>query len=331
MARFPYATVVFLEVMQGTIVIGALVTTGCSSSSSPESGDAGFDALSTQEPDSSQSKDVTTNEDVATVPDAPNVGLEAATDGSVDAGADGGASTDSGAADTALDTGTDGGGSTDSGAADTTSDAGTDGGSDAGLVVDYTFDTSTQGWVLSNYADPNYDNLGAPDSGVTPVLEIDTSDGNPNPGSLEVIAPFTGYNQYVDAIVNITPAINLAGRTLSAEARLVCGSFPSGGAKLHASTGSAYTYIGGTFVDASMFTPGTWVPLTLDLTSMQPVDGGYDPTMVVQIGIQMITVAPANASDGGDSGMADAAGTDAGDGGPCSTGAAVFEIDTVTD
>ncbi len=183
-----------------------------------------------------------------------------------------------------------------------------------GPDVNFTFDREPQGWTFSTYADSTYTNLAAsvPDGGTAPNLTVNSSDGSPNPGSLMITVTFTGFDQYIDAVVNYAPpGLNLSGKTLHAQVRLVSGSFAAGGLQFHASTGSSYTWGSTTWVNADSLPIGTWVPLTLDLSAV--TSSGFDPTQVVQMGIQFF---PGFSSNGGTF---------------VSTGPTVFEIDTVTD
>jgi endoglucanase len=186
--------------------------------------------------------------------------------------------------------------------------------STGGPDVNFTFDRQPQGWVLNNYADTNYTNLGAgvPSGSSPPSVSINSLDGNPNPGSLQITAPFTAFDQYVDPVVNIgTPGLNLIGKTLHAYVRLASGSLAQGGLHLHASTGSNWTWGSTEWVNGDSLSAGSWVPLTLDLSAVTQT--GFDPSQVVQIGIQFY------------SGFSSNGGTYA-NGGPV-----VLEIDTVTD
>ena len=67
-----------------------------------------------------------------------------------------------------------------------------------------------------------------------PTLTFDSAMGNPA-GSLKMTATFTDYNQYVDAIINLSPTINLTGKRCTRRCRLTSGTF-SGGAQLHVGT-----------------------------------------------------------------------------------------------
>ena len=177
----------------------------------------------------------------------------------------------------------------------------------------YTFDGGTQGWHLNNYDDPNLQNLAVhpPAGGTVPSLIFDPADGNPNPGALQLRVGFTAFDQYVDNAVFLSqPGQNLAGKTLHARVKLVSGSLPNGGVQLYTLTGPNYTW-GATFVSGSAFPPGTWVPIDLDLSTITA--SGYDPSKVVQIGVQVVS----GFSGGGGTFM--------------NTGDTVFEIDTVTD
>lgn len=183
-----------------------------------------------------------------------------------------------------------------------------------GPDVNFTFDREPQAWTFSNYADPTYTNLGAtvPSGGSAPSLTINTIDGDPNPGSLQITAPYTAFDQYVDVIVGIDqPGLNLTGKTLHAYVRQVSGSLAAGGLQMHASTGPNWTWGSTTWVNGSDLTSGAWVPLTLDLGAV--TSSGFDPSEVVQIGVQFFV---GFASNGGTY---------------VNNGPVILEIDTVTD
>jgi len=177
----------------------------------------------------------------------------------------------------------------------------------------YTFDSSVQGWSFNTYDDPNQQNLAVhpPAGGAPPTLAFDSTDGSPDPGALRVTVDFEDFNQYVDANINFAPpGLNLTGKVLHARIKLVSGAFPQGAFQLHASTGSSYTW-GAVFFNASALPPGQWVDFDLDLGAV--TSSGYDPSQVVQIGVQLLSGLPS----GGGTFM--------------SPGTAVFDIDTVTD
>ncbi len=240
--------------------------------------------------------------------------------GIVGAGITGVVSSNVGCGDSASTT--DGGGSTGTG-------GGGGGGGGGGAVAprfSNTFDADKQSWTLSNYVDANYFNWGAttdPDSGVgldggvAPTLEWSSTDGDPNPGSLKVTVTFTGFKQYIDPQINLptpqdfSPAHNL----VKARIRLVSGSFPAGGVQFHVSSGAtganAYVYVSAPFINSTSLTAGSWITVNLDTSTVAPTDGRtFDPTQIVQIGIQFTTGDPY-------------------EGGTLTFGQAVFEIDTV--
>jgi len=146
-----------------------------------------------------------------------------------------------------------------------------------------TFDTTTESAVLSDFADPNATNLGAAGSGSTPTLTFDGTLGNPAAGSLKAAAHFTDYLQYIDVNLNLTPAVNLMGKTLHAKVRLASGAF-AGQVTLHADTTNAAVYGAGTPV---ALTQGAWTDLTLNLASVTTT--GWNASQVVQIGLLIET------------------------------------------
>jgi hypothetical protein len=187
-------------------------------------------------------------------------------------------------------------------------------GGGAGPDLSYTFDEEPQGWGLNNFDDPNATNLGAavPPGGTAPTLAVSSTDGDPNPGSLQLTVGFTALDQYVDAVVNLgQPGLDLSGKTLHAMVRLVSGAIPVGGLQFHASSGAAFTYGSQTFVGGSTLTAGSWIPLTLELGAI--TGSGFDPTQIVQIGVQFYSGFSGNGTTF------------------TSAGPVVFEIDTVTD
>jgi endoglucanase len=177
----------------------------------------------------------------------------------------------------------------------------------------FTFARGTDGWVLNDFDNTSEQNLGfaPPDGGTAPTLVANAADGSPTPGALQLTVGFTALDQYVSPMIELAaPGVDLAGKTLKAQVRLVSGSFPLGGVQFYAQTGSSFVFAGN-FFSASQFPVGQWVPLTLDLTSVTV--SGFDPTEVVQIGVQIFS------------------GFSSGGGTFTPSGNAVFEIDTVTD
>jgi hypothetical protein len=174
-----------------------------------------------------------------------------------------------------------------------TGGAGGTGGSGAGTggatvhLINYTFDSSAQMFALNNFPDTTSMNLAASnaDAGANaPTAVFDSTVGG---GSLKVTVTFTAYGQYVDPVVNVMPVVNLTGKTLHAKLQITsvsAGSF-MGGAQLHVSTGANYSgYASGAFVIPA--TTGVFGDASLPLTgAVAPVD----PTMVIQIGVQIFT------------------------------------------
>jgi hypothetical protein len=80
--------------------------------------------------------------------------------------------------------------------------------------------------------------------------------------------------------------------------------------QFHASSGASFTYTAAPFVDS--LPVGQWVPLTLDLTT--GTSPGFDPTQVIQLGVQFFS---GFSNGGGDTFV--------------NTGDTVVEIDTLTD
>ena len=142
-------------------------------------------------------------------------------------------------------------------------------------------------------------------------MTVSSTDGSPEPGALQVKVHFTAFDQYVDPSVDfVNPRLNLAGKVLHARVRLVSGALSQGGFGFHASTGDSFAY-GAVFLGADALPLGVWVPVDLDLGAV--TTPGYDPSQVVEIGVQFHS-----GSGSGGAGFVD-------------DGEAVFEIDTVTD
>jgi hypothetical protein len=103
-----------------------------------------------------------------------------------------------------------------------------------------------------------------------------------------------------------------------ARIRLASGTFPAGGVQFHVSSGltapNAYVYVSAPFVDAASLVLGKWTQITLDTSTVSNNENPprvFDPSQIVQIGIQFTT---------GDPYAGDAP----------AFGQAVFEIDTIS-
>ena len=183
------------------------------------------------------------------------------------------------------------GGTTGSGGS--TGTAGTSGGNAMGPIVGTplaTFDTGVDGFAFSTYDEPA--NLNRSSSSMKGTLSVDSSVGNPEPGSLKVVAPYSGASQYVDIQKSFGTGSpqDWSGKTLHVRIRATDGTF-KGGAQVYAITTSQFIY-GGKFTTFAQ--NANWQEFTLDVSMPANGDGanpgsGYDPTKVVVFGVQLNT------------------------------------------
>jgi hypothetical protein len=216
-----------------------------------------------------------------------------------------------------------GGGGTSGGG---TSGGGTGGGGVTPKLV-YNFDTATASdstsWKLNDYVDATpAKNLGSymhVDAGLTladpPVMEwvSDDSESSTSSGSMKISVTFTDYGQYVDPVINLPAVVDLTGRTLTMKVRLVSGmfsAFGNAGVQFHFSTTSSYTYGAGEWVASQTLMDGAWHTMHIPVDTTSPAGTGtWDPTMVIQVGVQITAGSVADA-------------------GAPTPGRLVFEIDT---
>jgi hypothetical protein len=173
-----------------------------------------------------------------------------------------------------------------------------------GTIVE-TFDTSTDGFTVNNYVDTGNTtpgtgsaNLGAADSGTAAdvLLAWDSAVGSPTAGSMMITAPFTGSNQYVDVLKAVKPSADWTGKKLHVRVKVDSGFVTSmtgvlGIVQPYADTGTTYTF--GTMM---AFVPAgnAWHDYTIDLAALAGTTPSgatvpFDPTMIVQYGIQFQT------------------------------------------
>ena len=208
----------------------------------------------------------------------------------------------------------------------TSGGGGTGGGGQAPKLV-YNFDTATASdstmWKLNDYVDGTpAKNLGSymkPDAGLTlaepPVMEWvnEDSESSTSSGSMKISVTFTDYGQYVDPVNNLASVVDLTGRNLTMKVKLVSGmfsAFSQGGVQFHFSTTANYTYGAGEWIAAQTLMDGAWHTMHIPVDTTSPAGTGtWDPTMVIQVGVQITA-------------------GNAGDAGAPSPGRLVFEIDT---
>jgi hypothetical protein len=143
---------------------------------------------------------------------------------------------------------------------------------------------------------------GGDDGGVGPVvlqpvnqasLAFDATDGNPAPGSLQITAPFTDFNQIVDVAFRVTDPtqlIDMSGRTLHVKVRLTSGSF-SGGAVLYVLTTTSYNFVQSGW---TLLLNNQWRDIAIDMRRVP------NANQVIGLGVQFGTGAPtAVPGDGG--------------------------------
>jgi hypothetical protein len=158
--------------------------------------------------------------------------------------------------------------------------------------ISMTFDFNTQGWTAS-YAAPTT---------LAPVLSWVDSTGNPSPGALRFEIPFTGPNQTVRASRVLDPAADLSWGVMNrANVRLVSGlsgdvggfagappTAGTGSARLFARSGSVIAFGEAVPLDAAI----GWITLTMNVAvpaSFADGSVGYDPTQVVELGVEIDT------------------------------------------
>jgi hypothetical protein len=161
-----------------------------------------------------------------------------------------------------------------------------------------TFNTNLSGFILNMYKDSGSQlDLGDPASGVTPMMTYDATDGSPSPGSIQVVAPFFGANQYVDiqntAQFGLSNIQNWSGGTLHVRVRLVSGTF-TGGVQLYVDSGVtsagalAYSF-GGTFTNFGKGSEWQEFVMSVDSPMSFGVQSTYDATKVSAYGLQLNT------------------------------------------
>lgn len=171
----------------------------------------------------------------------------------------------------------------------------------------YSFDSDLEGWIVQ------YTSAGVIGSGpmlgtnaplipkADVMLSWTSTDGNPStpPGAMELRIPYTTASQYVGVGVSLAAPVNLTGKVLTANVKVVSGlgdavdlvSNP-GGAKLYAKSGPAYIYAAGDYKSVSAI--GTWYQITFTLstpsfTAVDPDGGTFDPSDIREIGVQLDT------------------------------------------
>lgn len=174
-------------------------------------------------------------------------------------------------------------------------------GSDVAVsTLDFPFLADADGFALDTFSTPgpytngNPQNLGgALDAAVAPTAAFDGSVGMPAPGSLAITAMFSDFNQTVNVrrLYAATATISLAGKILTAQVRLDPGSTFTGSVHLVAlSTPSPPAAAPGYYFaqgNSSLLTDNNWHTLTFDLSVPEFAAAGFDPTNIVQVGVQL--------------------------------------------
>jgi hypothetical protein len=152
------------------------------------------------------------------------------------------------------------------------------------------FDSGLDSFMFGTYDEPP--NLNGASSTMKGNLSFDSTMGNPNPGSIKVMAPYSGPNQYVDIQKSFGTGNpqDWAGKTLHVRIRATEGTF-KGGAQVYAITTGSFVF-GGRHTNFTQ--NSSWQEFTVDVSN--PANGagaspgsGYDPTKVVVFGVQLNT------------------------------------------
>ena len=177
------------------------------------------------------------------------------------------------------------------------------GGPIAGTPV-ATFDTDIEQFVfdVSHYGNAGdaglaLTNLADPSSGTTPSpsLSHDSADGDPSPGSLQIVAPFSGPDQILVAyrFFGCAAIHDWTAKTLHVRIKVAEGDY-TGEAWLYAATStscSSYDFGYGTAM--ALAHTSCWQELTFDVANPYTRTAGYDPASITTFGVQFVTYAAA--------------------------------------
>jgi hypothetical protein len=145
-------------------------------------------------------------------------------------------------------------------------------------VQQWTFDSTAQGWTLSL------------DTGVDASVAWIGTTGNPSPGALQVdVTPYADDGGAMNGawLQYDMPLGDLAGRTVSAWVYLDSGTSPS--LKVFVQTGTQYEWADNGIV---LLAPRTWTCVSLPLSTPAYNQPSYDPTEVINVGLQLLGAAP---------------------------------------
>jgi hypothetical protein len=152
------------------------------------------------------------------------------------------------------------------------------------------FNTGAEGFIFGTYDEPA--NLNGASSSMKGTLSFDSAVGNPDPGSLKILAPYSGANQYVDIQrqFGTNNPQDWSGKTIHVRIRATEGMF-KGGAQVYAITTGSFIF-GGKF--ANFMPNNNWQEFTINVSAPTNGDGanpgsGYDPTKVIVYGVQLNT------------------------------------------
>jgi len=122
------------------------------------------------------------------------------------------------------------------------------------------------------------------------ATEFDGALGNPAPGSAKITLQFSLDGQLADFArnfgTNATPGLNLAGKVITAQARVEAGGAPTVVGKMYVKTGATYSYADGG--ESQPLVPGTWTTLTYSTPSYYANMAVYDISDVRELGIEIL-------------------------------------------
>jgi hypothetical protein len=164
-----------------------------------------------------------------------------------------------------------------------------------------TFDTDTEGFILDPAASSyGITNLADPDAGITPppALSYDGTDGDPTPGSIEIVAPFSAASQdlIVFRFLGCGAAQDWTGKVLRARIKIVSGGYAQPALLYVGGSTDCTTYDFAYGAFAQLAQTSCWQELTLDLANPVTKTAGYNPAAVTVFGVQFSTSSSAGAA-----------------------------------